>query len=86
MVVKGLALDLGDDFAKQVAEEVAAILIVTDRGEALLTVPEAAEYLRCKPKRIYDLCSQGRLPFEKDGSRTLVRRRSIDAYLREAGR
>ena len=84
MVVKGLTLNLGDDFAKQIADEVAAILIVTDRGEALLTVAEAAEYLRCKRKRIYDLCSQGRLPFEKDGSRTLIRRKSIDAYLREA--
>ena len=86
MVVRGLTLDLGSDFAKLVAEEVAAQLIVTDRGEALLSVAEAAEYLRCKPKRIYDLCSQGRLPFEKDGSRTLIRRRSIDAYLREAQR
>lgn len=86
MIVEGVTLDLGEDFAKRVAEEVAALLVVTDRGEALMTVAEAAEYLRCKPKRIYDLCSQGRLPFEKDGSRTLIRRRSIDAYLREAQR
>lgn len=86
MIVDGITLNLGDDFAKQVAEEVAALLVVTDRGEALMTVVEAAEYLRCRPKRIYDLCSQGRLPFEKDGSRTLIRRRSIDSYLREAKR
>lgn len=83
MKIEGATLDLGDGFVLQVANEVAALLVVTDRGEALMTVTDAAEYLRCKPKRIYDLCSQGRLPFEKDGSRTLIRRRSIDAYLRE---
>lgn len=84
MRVNDVSLELGEDFVERVANRVAEILIVTDRGETLMTVAEAAEYLRCKPKRIYDLCSQRRLPFEKDGSRTLIRRRSIDAYLREA--
>ena len=50
-----------------------------------LTVAEAAEHLRCRPKRVYDLTSQRRLPFVKDGSRTLLRRSDLDAYL-EAGR
>ena len=47
----------------------------------ILTVEEAAEYLRCKPKRIYDLTSQRRLAFVKDGSRTLIRRDALDQYL-----
>ena len=83
MRIDGVTVGLGDAIVRRVADEVAALLVVTDRGESLMTVAEAAEYLRCKKKRIYDLCSQGRLPFEKEGSRTLIRRRSIDAYLRE---
>jgi excisionase family DNA binding protein len=46
-----------------------------------LTVGEAADYLRCAPKRIYDLLSQGRLPRHKDGSRVLLHRAELDAYL-----
>lgn len=46
-----------------------------------MSVEEAASYLCCRPKRIYDLCSQRRLPFLKDGSRTLLRRSDLDAYL-----
>jgi excisionase family DNA binding protein len=50
-------------------------------AEPLLTVEQAATYLACKPKRVYDLCSQRRVPFAKDGSRTLLRRADLDAYL-----
>ena len=46
-----------------------------------LTVAEAADYLRCAPKRIYDLLSQRRLPRHKDGSRVLLHRGELDAYL-----
>lgn len=37
-----------------------------------LTVHEAAEYLRCKPQRIYNLCAEGRLTRNHDGSRLLL--------------
>ena len=47
-----------------------------------LTVEQAADYLACRPKRIYDLCSQRRVAFHKDGSRTLLRRSDLDAYVR----
>jgi excisionase family DNA binding protein len=46
-----------------------------------LTIPEAAELLRCKRQRIYDLLSQRRIPRVKDGTRTLLRRSDLDAYL-----
>ena len=53
----------------------------TEQASDWLTVAEAAEVLRCRPKRVYDLCSQRRLPFTKDGTRTLIRRADIDLYL-----
>ena len=70
--------ELLDLIAKRAAE-----LIERPAAEAdpWLTVEQAAGYLACKPKRIYDLRSQRRVPFAKDGSRTLLRRTDLDAYL-----
>jgi excisionase family DNA binding protein len=48
----------------------------------LMTVPEAAELLRCSRQRVDDLLSQRRLTRFKDGRRTLVSRAEIDQYVR----
>jgi len=50
-----------------------------------LSVAEAAELLRCKPQRIYDLVSDGRLERFKDGSRVLVRRADVVAHVLPTG-
>ena len=50
-------------------------------GSPYLSVPEAADYLRAKPQRIYDLLSSRRLTRLKDGKRVLVSRSELDAYL-----
>lgn len=74
-------------FPAGVVEAIAerAAQIVGDRHDAdsapYLSVDEAAEFLRCGRKRIYDLTGQHRLPFVKDGSRTLLRRTDLIAYL-----
>lgn len=46
-----------------------------------LTVNEAAELLRARPQRVYDLLSERRLTRFKDGARVLVSRAEIFAYL-----
>jgi excisionase family DNA binding protein len=46
-----------------------------------MTIPEAAELLRCNRQRIDDLLSQRRLRRYKDGRRTLVSRAEIEEYL-----
>jgi excisionase family DNA binding protein len=76
-----------DDALERVAERVAELL--ADRLPAAaaavspwLDVGEAAEYLRCTRKRIYDLVSQSRLPVHRDGSRLLFRREELDEYVR----
>lgn len=77
-----LSLALDDHALEAIAQRVAAIL--TDQApeaDPLLTVEEAADYLRCKPPRIYDLTSQGKLRVHKDGARSLYRRSSLDAVL-----
>jgi excisionase family DNA binding protein len=46
-----------------------------------LTAEEAAEYLRCKKRRVYDLTSQGRITAVKDGSRSLYERAELDRHI-----
>ena len=46
-----------------------------------MSIDEAAEYLRAKPHRVYDLLSAGRSTRFKDGSRVLVSRAELEAYL-----
>jgi excisionase family DNA binding protein len=77
---------LEDLIADRVADRVAEIL--ADRLPAAaapaspwLNVDEAAEYLRCTRKRIYDLTGQSRVPVHRDGSRLLFRRDELDEYL-----
>jgi excisionase family DNA binding protein len=53
--------------------------------EPWMTVKGAAEYLACKPRRIHDLVSEGRLRQAKDGRRSLFRVEWLDAVLEGAG-
>lgn len=71
-----------------IAERAAELALDRLSGQALsekaspyLSVSEAAEYLRAKPQRVYDLLSARRLTRFKDGSRVLVSRAEVDAYL-----
>jgi excisionase family DNA binding protein len=61
-----------------VVERLAAVSAPTASGP-YLTVPEAAEYLRCRRQRIDDLLSQRRLSRVKEGGRTLVLRAEVEA-------
>lgn len=46
-----------------------------------LTVDEAAELLRCKPQRIYEMRSSGRLTPHKEGGRAVVSRVDVAALV-----
>jgi excisionase family DNA binding protein len=71
------------EFPAGLAEAIAARVIerIGDQPEPYLDVAAAAEYLACKPKRIYELKAQGRLAHFKDGSRLLFTRKDLDAAL-----
>ena len=75
------ALDLLlDEFVDRVADRVVRRLEAgnTSSHAELLSVPEAAAVLRCKPQRIYDLRSAGRLPRTVEGGRAVVRRSDLE--------
>lgn len=80
-----------DDVVERVAVRVAELLAEGDRHRArpesgeLLSVAEAAEVLRCKPQRVYDLRCAGRLPKTTEGGRAVVRRSDLDGLVDEVG-
>jgi excisionase family DNA binding protein len=67
--------------AQRAAEVLAERIEKVSEPAPYLSVAEAAEFLRCGRKRVYDLTGQRRLPYVKDGSRTLLRRVDLIAYL-----
>ncbi len=76
---------LDDNALDTLAERLAPRLAKPAQSDGWLTVGEAAEYLRCPKSRVYSLVSARRIPFVKDGSRTLFRRSELDAWLRGGG-
>jgi hypothetical protein len=75
------ALDLLlDEFVDRVADRVVRRLEAREPQPhtELLSVPEAAAVLRCKPQRIYDLRCAGRLPRTVEGGRAVVRRTDLE--------
>jgi excisionase family DNA binding protein len=88
----GFMLDLSAQFTR-VREELRAELLSELRAELgthgaqspFMTIKEAADYLRCDRQRVYDLLSSRRLPRVKEGTRVLIRRDDIDAYLNANG-
>lgn len=56
-------------------------LLAATPAPPLLTVDEAAAYLRCSKQAVYDRVHQGALKPLRDGKRLLFSRAAVDAYL-----
>ena len=78
-------LRLSETDMAELVEKVAAVVLELQpeppAPSPYFTITEAAEYARAKPHRVYDLLSAGRLTRFKDGSRVLVSRAELEAYL-----
>jgi excisionase family DNA binding protein len=80
-------LELSDSVVEEIAQRAAEIVLArapTSNGNATspyLTIVEAAEFLRSKRHRVDDLLSRGTLTRHKDGSRTLILRSELEAYI-----
>jgi excisionase family DNA binding protein len=84
MRARELRLALPDELLDELVERVTARVLEELEAPArpeFLTVQEAAELLRAKPQRVYDLLSSHQLQGFKDGSRVLVRRADLVAHL-----
>lgn len=81
-----LTVAASDGFLDELTERVLSRilpLVQTSRTSPYMNVSEAADHLRCKPQRIYDLRSSGRLSRASDGSRALVLRSEIEALVEQ---
>lgn len=79
---------LSSEMVEAIAQRAAAIVLDAlaaakpAPASPYMTIPEAAEYLRCSSRqRVDDLLSSGRLTRFKDGARTLVSRAEVEAML-----
>ena len=84
--MSGLHLDISSEFLEQLVELVTARVLERldlDRPahSPLLTILEAADFLRCRRQRVDDHLSAGKLRRYKDGSRTLINRAELEAYV-----
>jgi excisionase family DNA binding protein len=79
-------VEITPDQLAQLALRVSELLTARNPGPVTvspyLTVPEAADYLRCSRERVHALLTQRRLTRHKDGGRTLVLRSELEAYVR----
>jgi excisionase family DNA binding protein len=85
----GLSLEIPPELVERIAGRAAELVASNLEHSAqspYLTVAETAAYLRTSRQRVYDLCSSGRLTRHKDGTRVLVSRAELDAYLAAGGR
>jgi excisionase family DNA binding protein len=77
-----------EELAERIAERLAEKLeerrwATRQEASELLSVREAADVLRCKPQRVYDLRSAGRLPRTTEGGRAVVRRTDLEQLVAE---
>jgi excisionase family DNA binding protein len=82
-----LTIRLTDDQLAEIAERAVALIpMATAPVSPWLNAAEAAEHLRCRKDRIYDLIALGKLHPRRDGRRVLLRRGDLDAYIEQRAR
>lgn len=85
-------LEFTDEFIADLAARVAIALMKNERPRAdagrspFMTIPEAADYLRCRRARVDNLLSERRLTRIKEGGRTLLLREEVEALPGMLGR
>ncbi len=80
-IARALLAELDDDMLDVLAAKLAPRMPTSvSPVSPWLSVADAAERLRCKPDRIYDLIQLGKLKPRRDGRRVLLRVEDVDAY------
>lgn len=80
-----LTVELPPVVMAEIVRQVAATLDLERGDDGFLDVAGAADFLACGKDRIYSLVSARRIPFHKDGSRTLFDRAELRQWVRRGG-
>lgn len=83
-IVDAFLAELDDVARRRLAELLAPYLERDEPTSPLLTADEAAAYLRCDRRRVWDLVRTDALPARRDGRRVLLNRDDLDTYLKGA--
>lgn len=73
---------LSDTDVQRIADAVAQRLQPAAAADEWLTVPQAAEHLKCSVSRIYQGTSARTLPFHREGGRLMFSRQELDEHIR----
>lgn len=77
-----LTVRLTDEQLAEIARQAVALIPPSEPSASpWLNVTDAAERLRCRKDRIYDLIALGKLHPRRDGRRVLLHRDDLDAYI-----
>jgi excisionase family DNA binding protein len=82
-----LELSVPESLVERIAERAAALVLARLQEAAdgaasrYVTVEQAAALYQCKPQRIYELLSSGRLTRIKEGGRVLLLRSELEGRL-----
>lgn len=80
----GLPLFLSPELVEHFISEIVARVVAempAPNDDPYLSVEDAAAYLACEPKRIYELKKAGKIPCYPDGRRLLFRRCDLDEWV-----
>ena len=81
-----VSVALPPELVQLVAKEAAELVAARPREQdGYLDVKGAARFLACPVSRVYALVSARRIPFHKDGSRTLFDRAELRRYVEAGG-
>ncbi len=74
--------DLIEALAERIADKLSGSLPSQPKPQTpWLTASEAATYIGCGKRRIYDLAGANRIPLHREGSRLLFRRDELDGWI-----
>jgi excisionase family DNA binding protein len=76
--IQTVSAPIASEVAKQIRSQMKA------NSSPYVSVPEAAEYLRCKTSRIYQLLSDRTLTRYRDGARVLILKEELAAHVQSA--
>lgn len=86
-IVDALLAELDDDALDALADRLAPLLekrLGRSPQLAWLNAEQAAAYMACTRRRLYDLVQLREIPSHRDGRRLLFRRDDLQAYLERA--
>lgn len=81
-----VSCEIDDATLAEIARRAALLVEMPTRPSKYVTPDEAAEFLRCDRRRVYELRSSGRLRGCKENGRLLFKRTDVEGLIEEDAR